>query len=40
VKNKMIEINLKKVIDKAKTEIFYQHLAELIYEEILIPLGW
>ena len=36
----MIEIDLKNVISEAKKEIFYQYLAELIYEELLEPLGW
>jgi hypothetical protein len=36
----MIEINLTQVKKEAIKEIFYQHLAELIYEEILTPLGW
>jgi|GEM_PF-5389624 hypothetical protein len=36
----MIEINLKNVICEAHKEIFYQRLAELIYQEILEPLSW
>jgi hypothetical protein len=36
----MIEINLTQVKKEAIKEIFYQHLAELIYKVQLEPLGW
>lgn len=36
----MVEIDLRNVIAEAHKDIFYQRLAELIYETQLKPLGW
>jgi hypothetical protein len=37
---KMIEIKLEETVTQADIEDFYLICAELIYQEILAPLGW